>query len=61
MTSSLNQIDGIEPNLAGSMPWWLGLKIVQMMELTPRGAEGWGPETLYLLITNERTNLMMVG
>ena len=33
----------------------------KMMELTPRGAEGWGPETLYLLITNERTNLMMVG
>ena len=40
MTSSLNPIDGFEPNLAGSMPWWLGLKIVQMMELTPRGAEG---------------------
>ena len=61
MTSSLNPNDGIEPNLAESIPRWLEFKIVQMMELTPRGAEGWGPETLYLLITNERTNLMMVG
>ena len=61
MTSSLNLIDGIEPNLAESIPRWLEFKIVQMMELIPRGAEGWGPETLYLLITNERTNLMMVG
>ena len=61
MTSSLNLNDGIEPNLAESIPRWLEFKIVQMMELTPRGAEGWGPETLYLLITNERTNLMMVG
>ena len=43
MTSSLNPIDGIEPNLAGSIPWWLGFKIVQMMGLTPRGAEGRGP------------------
>ena len=40
MTSSLNPVDGIEPNLAGSIPWRLGFKIVQMMELTPRGAEG---------------------
>ena len=35
MTSSLKLIDGIEPNLAGSIPLLLGFKIVQMMGLTP--------------------------
>ena len=61
MTSFLNLIDGIEPNFTRSIPRWLEFKIVQMIELTPRGAEECGPETIYLHITNEKTNLMVIG